>query len=50
VQGLASEVVVAHELAHCRTLMHRARGGAPGGSHFTRIATTRLTGRRFAAA
>jgi uncharacterized protein len=50
VQGLASEVVEKEELERCQALRLPARGGVHGHPHFARIATTRLTGRRFAAA
>jgi hypothetical protein len=50
VQGIASEVVERDEIERCRVLTHSARGGKCGGRRFARIATTRLTGRRFAGA
>jgi hypothetical protein len=50
VQGLASEVVEKEDLERCQALRLPGRGAVHGHPHFARIATTRLTGRRFAAA
>ena len=49
IQGLAREVVAPVEMERCRALRLPARGVASENARFARLATTRLTGLRFAA-
>jgi hypothetical protein len=49
VQGIAREVVEPEEIERCRALNLPTRTGASERVRFARIATARLTGRRFAA-